>query len=353
MIPALLAAAAAAVEATAPVEPAAPAVEAEAALGMGLTSNLQRARRGGEADGLLDLEGVLEADALDGRLAGGLDLAFRQPLGLPELRHYAVLADATVDWPVGPVSLGAALAAEAERELTVFTETGTLGAASARRVEGGRVGPFVSWAPEPWRLELGPVAGVRQVSGAERYDLGELGVRLRARWFDLDWLHAGASVGWAARHFDGLHARTRDGRLPAVAPAVSLQVLDADLHVAAHPREDLDLVLRLGLSRLYDDFDGYHGHLRTDASAEARYAPERGPGGELSGAVSRRTYAVRLATPVQSGDESEVELRAGAWYTVRPWLVPSLRYEMRFAEAGSRGTLFTEHVGLVAWRGRY
>lgn len=334
-------------------DPAAPTLEAEAGVALGLTSNLQHARRGGQTDGLLDAEGEVAATALKQRLTAGAEFGLRQPLGIPELRNAQARLTGTYEGLAGPLLLGAAVAGEYERSLTVFTETGTLGAALSRSSTGARLAPFVAWAPEPFRLELAPMAGVRRVTGAETYDLSDVGARASFRWFDTPLVHAGAAVMWHARRFDGLYARTRDGLQPSVAPAVSLNLFDAAVHVGSHPREDLDLLLRLALSRVYDRFDGYHGHVGLDASFEAVWQPERGLGGHGSVEFSRRTYGLRLATPTQSGDESELDARAGLHYAVRPWLVPAADYELHFAEAGGVGTLFTEHVGLIGLRGRY
>jgi hypothetical protein len=60
-----------------------------------------------------------------------------------------------------------------------------------------------------------------------------------------------------------------------------------------------------------------------------------------------------VTSTAQSGDETEVEAGAGVQYVVRPWLVPTVDGEVRFAEAAGRGTLFTESVGLLGLRGRY
>jgi hypothetical protein len=246
-----------------------------------------------------------------------------------------------------------AVAGEYERSLTVFTETGTLGAALSRASLGARAAPFAAWAPEPFRLELAPVVGVRRVTGAETYDLSDLGARVAFRWFETRLFHAGVSALWHQRRFDGLYAHTRDGQRPTTAPAVSLNLLDTELRLGSHPLESLDLALRLGLSRVYDRFDGYHSHTGLSAGFEAGWQPETGLGGHLSTDFSRRTYGLRLTSPTQSGDESELATAAGLHYTVRTWLTPALDYELHFAEAGGRGTLFTEHVGLLGLRGRY
>ena len=334
-------------------DPTAPELETEAGLSLGLTSNLQRARRGGQADGLVDAEGEVFAIALKQRLSGSVGFGLRQPLGLPELRNAQARVAGTYEAPAGPLQLGAALAGEYERSLTVFTETGTLGAALSRSSMGARVSPYVAWAPEPFRVDLAPMAGVRHVTGAEQYDLSDLGARVSFRWFDTPLFHAGAAVMWHARRFDGLYSRTRDGLQPTVAPPVSLNLLDTEVVLGSHPREDLDLALRLGLSRIYDRFDGYHGHVGMDAGLEGTWQPERGLGANAALEFSRRTYGLRLTTAKQSGDESELDVRSGVHYAWRRWCVPSADYEFHFAEAGGVGTLYTEHVGLLGLRGRY
>lgn len=349
-------------DATAPLEPAPPPetpdaersfVEAEAGMQLGLTSNLQRARKGGEADGLVHASGEVLAAAVKQRLSGGLAFDLRQPLGLPALRSAQGQLTGTYEAPAGPLRLGVAVAGEYERSLTVFTETGTLGAALSRASLGARAAPFAAWAPEPFRLELAPVVGVRRVTGAETYDLSDLGARVAFRWFETRLFHAGVSALWHQRRFDGLYAHTRDGQRPTTAPAVSLNLLDTELRLGSHPLESVDLALRLGLSRVYDRFDGYHSHTGLSAGFEAGWQPETGLGGHVSTDFSRRTYGLRLTSPTQSGDESELATAAGLHYTVRTWLTPALDYELHFAEAGGRGTLFTEHVGLLGLRGRY
>lgn len=328
-------------------------LEVDAALRTGLTDNLQRARTGGEADGLIDLDAGLFGAGWKQRLTGALELGLRQPLGLPALRAFQARADAAIEVPAGPVTLGAALVGETERALTVFTESGTLSTARQRTALGVRLAPFVAWAPEPFRIELSPMAGARQVTGAERYDLGDVGVRVDGRWFDTPLFHVGLGLSWEARRFDGLYARTRDGLQPTVAPSVSLSMFDAEVRAGSHPRDDVDLALRLALGRTYDRFDGYHGHVRLGAALEAAWQPERGLGARADARLSRRTYGVRVTSTAQSGDETEVEAGAGLQYALRPWLIPTLDGEFRFAEAAGRGTLFTETVGLIGLRGRY
>ncbi len=346
-------AASAQTEVTAPGPAAGPVLELDAALRTGLTSNLQRARTGGETDGLVDLDAGLFGAAWHERLTGALGVGLRQPLGLPALRAFEARVDVAVEQPAGPVAVGAAVVGEVERALTVFTESGTLSSARQRSALGVRLAPFVAWAFEPFRLEFSPMAGARQVRGAEQYDLGDLGVRLDARWFDTPLFHVGLDLAWQARRFEGLYARTRDGLQPSVAPAVSLSVLDAGLRLGSHPHEAAELALRLALGRTYDRFDGYHGHVRLGAGVEGSFLPETGLGARAEARLARRTYAVRVTSTAQSGDETEVEAGAGVQYVVRPWLVPTVDGEVRFAEAAGRGTLFTESVGLLGLRGRY
>ncbi len=326
--------------------------EASADVGSGVTSNVERARSGGQADTFLQVSANLAGGGLGRRVRGLADVDARFPLGLPELRRVDAHGILVAEQPAGPVLLGASLSLRYEDEVTVFVQTGTLPGGAARAGVSGRVQPFVAVEADDMRFEGFGLLGAKSVSGAEDYTLTDGGGGVAARWSPSPLLYLRGQGLLSMRRFDGLNVRTRDGLRPATAPALELGIVEGAFAVGTAPLDGLQVVLRYVLTRTYDTYDGFHSSVRHALSLDAGYARERGLVADLWGRLGAAGYEVRITRPDQPGEETLIDAGASVGWAIRRWLEPRLTYEHHRASSSEQGTLYEEHVGLIAIRGR-